>query len=177
MEFIEILEKRKSCKDFSDAKVPANIIEKIIKAGNLSPIGMGKPENFHLTIINNKEVLDEIDKSAAVIFKQPDSHPLYNAPVLIVISAYDVNDRSRLTYGCTAGCIAENMMLESVNENVGSVCMTGIIRAINDNESIFDSLMLPEGFTPIFSVALGYPANPDNTTRDFDAEKIENNYI
>lgn len=177
MELNKILEQRKSCKDFSSDKVPADIIENIIKAGNLSPIGTGKPENIHLTIINSKEILDEIDKSAAIIFKQPDSHPLYNAPVLIVISAYDINDRSRMTYGCTAGCIAENMMLEAVNLGVGAVCMTGIIRAINNNKSIFASLNLPEGFAPIFSVAFGYPANIDDTVISFDAEKIKKNYV
>ena len=177
MELNKILEQRKSCKDFSNDKIPADVIEKIIKAGNLSPIGMGKPENLHLTIINSKETLDKIDKSAAIIFKQPDSHPLYNAPVLIVISAYDINDRSRMTYGCTAGCIAENMILEAVDMGIGTVCMTGIIRAINKNESVFASLKLPEGFTPIFSVAFGYPSNTDDTVRPSNAEKIKKNYV
>lgn len=172
MDYVDIIRNRKSCKDFSNKQVNSTIIDRVVQAGNLAPIGMGNPQNFHITVVSTPQVLDMIDLKAAELFKVPNSHPLYGATTLIIISVYEINDRNKMTYGCTAGCIAENMLLSAVNEGIASVCMTGIIRAINSNEDILSELNLPNGFTPVFSVALGIPTETVTEPR-----MIENNII
>lgn len=172
MDYIDVIRNRRSCKDFSNKKVDSSIIDRVVQAGNLAPIGMGNPQNFHITVVSNPNVLDMIDLKAAELFNSPNCHPLYGATTLIIISVFEINDRNRMTYGCTAGCIAENMLLSAVNEGIAAVCMTGIIRAVNKNEDVLSKLNLPNGYTPVFSVALGIPME-----NAFEPRIIENNII
>ena len=77
---------RKSVRSYTGENITEEELTKILKAGDASPVGMGQYDNMHITIIKNKELLKQIDEAGARMFGKPDMHPLYGAPMLILVS-------------------------------------------------------------------------------------------
>ena len=61
MEFTDVIAKRYSCKKFSDKKVPAETLEKILEAGRLAPTAKNlQPQ--HIYVIESAEGLTKMDE-------------------------------------------------------------------------------------------------------------------
>ncbi|MCD7842939.1 MAG: nitroreductase family protein, partial [Lachnospiraceae bacterium] len=86
MDTLNTIFSRKSIRTYTGEPVSPEQEALILKAANAAPVGMGQYDTVHLTIIKNKELLSEIDSTAAALMKRPDSHPLYGTPELIVVS-------------------------------------------------------------------------------------------
>ena len=61
----------------------------ILAAGCAAPIGMGKYESAHLTVIQNKDMLAKLSAAAAGAMGR-DGDVLYVAPTVVLISSADV---------------------------------------------------------------------------------------
>lgn len=59
MEFFELIEKRYSCRKYTDEEVKKEDLEKIIHAASISPSGKNI-QNWHFVVIRNKEVLHQM---------------------------------------------------------------------------------------------------------------------
>lgn len=61
MEFTDVIAKRYSCKKFSDKKVPAETLGKILEAGRLAPTAKNlQPQ--HIYVIESAEGLTKMDE-------------------------------------------------------------------------------------------------------------------
>ena len=85
METFKTMTCRKSVRSYKSTLSDANL-QKILMAAQAAPIGMGKYDTMHMTVIRNTELLQELDRNAAEFFGDPSRTPLYNAPCLVVIS-------------------------------------------------------------------------------------------
>ena len=146
MNFFDVVGKRFSCRNFSDEKATDNDLSRILDAGMMAPVGRGKYEDVHITVIRNKSLLDEISKLS-------DKSLFYNADILIIISSHDdgfgLGDQN-------CGCVAENMLLAASALGLGSIYLNLVIGFIKNNEDILNKLNLPEGFTPVVGVGIGH---------------------
>ena len=104
MELFEVINKRFSNRKYLDKQISDGDLEKILKAGMQAPVGRAKYEDMHITVIQNKELLDEISGLA-------DRSVFYNAPTLVIISARD--DGHGLDKENSA-CVAMNILLARV---------------------------------------------------------------
>jgi nitroreductase len=59
MEFFELIEKRYSCRKFTDEEVKKEDLEQIIHAASISPSGKNI-QNWHFVVIRNKEILHQM---------------------------------------------------------------------------------------------------------------------
>ena len=80
MELFETIDKRFSNRKFLDKQISDEDLNKILKAGMQAPVGRGKYEDMHITVIQDKNLLNEINGLA-------DRSVFYNAPTLVIISA------------------------------------------------------------------------------------------
>lgn len=151
MELNQALNSRKSIRSFTGEPVTADQLDAILNAAYEAPVGMGRYDSVHMTIITNKELLARIDSNAAQAFGNPKLHPLYGAPMLIVLSSTE----DVATADANMGIILQNMSLEAVSLGVGQCLIYGAIRALNKNPELIAELGLPEGFTPGASIILG----------------------
>lgn len=151
MELKEALNARKSIRSYDGEQITKEQLDHILTAAYEAPVGMGKYDSIHLTIITNKELLDEIDKNAAEFFGNPSAHPLYGAPMLIVVSSKDEGNVA----SANVGIIIQNMALAAVDEGVGQCDIYGATVALAQNSELLAKLNLPEGFTPLGSIILG----------------------
>lgn len=148
--------KRKSVRSYTGEPLTAEQLNTILIAANAAPVGMGRYEDVHLSVIKNAETLRKIDAAGAAMFGKPDIHPLYGAPLLIVVSAKMPPDKTMLnvTYS-NAAVIAQNMALAATELGVGACHIWGATAALANSDELCRELKLPAGFAPCCAVALG----------------------
>lgn len=145
MELFEVINKRFSNRKFLERQINNEDLNKILKAGMQAPVGRGRYEDMYITVIQDKSLLDEINKLA-------DRSVFYNAPTLVIISAKD--DGHGLDKENSA-CVAMNMLLAATDLGLASIYLNLVIGLIK-NSDILNKLNLPLGFVPIVGVGLGY---------------------
>lgn len=98
MDMLDIICTRKSVRTYTGESITEEELNKILLAANASPVGMAQYENMHITVIKNKELLKEIDKNCAKMFGKQETHPLYEAPMLVLISTKKPDTNYSLSY-------------------------------------------------------------------------------
>lgn len=156
MNTFETLYSRKSVRSYTGEQITQQELNAILKAANAAPVGLAQYENVHLTVITNAELLHQIDRAGAAKFGKSDIHPLYNAPMLILISARmpSVGRMENVTYS-NAAIIAQNMALAATELGVGVCHIWGATAAIASSADLMSKLTLPDGFVPCCAITLG----------------------
>lgn len=163
METIKAIATRKSVRAFKAEQLSGEVLNRILTAGCAAPIGMGKYDTMHLTVVQNKEVLAQLSGAVGQTMKMA-GDPLYGAPTVILLSSQEPRWLG-IDY-TNAGCIAENMMLAAADAGVGSVLVWGCGGAVKAAAELKKAFAIPEGYKALFGVALGYNAQDDQAERE-----------
>lgn len=172
MDLMNVFATRKSIRSFTGECVSEDTLKKILYAANASPVGLGKYDSVHLTVVKNAEILAEIEKNTALVFKAENRSFLYNAPELIIVSTATADN---VGYS-NAAIIAQDMSLAAVNENVGVCHIWACVMALAANPELTQKLGIPAGFTPACAVAIG-KTNDTYTERSIPQDRITLNYV
>ena len=146
--------KRKSVRTYTGENIGEDQLNVILKAIDASPVGMKQYENLHVTIITNKELLNKIETVTNKLFKREDYHPLYGAPMLILISSKKLENMENVMYS-NAAIMSHNIALAATSLNIGSCYIWGATTALSKDEEILKELNLPNNFVPCCAVCLG----------------------
>lgn len=172
MELTKIFDTRRSIRSFNGEAISDEVRKKILHAANASPVGLAKYETVHLTLVQSKEMLAEIEKNTAKAFNAENRSFLYGAPELIIVSTSATDN-----VGCSnAAIIAHDMALAAVNEGIGVCHIWGCMIALGANKELVAKLGIPEGFTPTCAVALGM-TDEEYTERKIPEDRIALNTI
>lgn len=171
MDIQNVFERRRSIRSFTGEPITEEQRKRLLHAANASPVGLGKYDSVHLTVIRNKKLLAEIEKNTASLF-QVERAFLYGAPELILVSTASADN---VGYS-NAAIIAHDMALAAVDEGVGVCHIWGCVVALASNPELVRKLGIPEGFTPACAVAVGQTAET-YTARDIPEDRIQTNYI
>ena len=113
---LEIIKRRRACREFLDKPVEKEKIQEIVNAGLLAPSGMNRQTPV-IIAISDKKTRDELMKLNQSVggdrFKDRD--PFYGAPVILLVIAH----KEGLSIHDGAATI-ENMLLEATNQGLGS---------------------------------------------------------
>jgi len=154
MNTMDAIKLRHSTRAFSDRQIPEEALQEILFAGGQAAIGCADFASLKLVAVQNPELLAEIDLSSAN--GNPDSHPVYHAPTLVVVAAKKgFLENIELS---NAGCIIQNMMVMAADQGIDSVYLWMAMMGINRSEELQKKLGFPEGFTCVGTCALGYAA-------------------
>ena len=175
MELFDALYSRKSVRSYTGEPVSEEELNAILKAAMAAPVGMGQYDAMHLTLIRDKEILSEIDKAAAEMFGAPASHPLYGAPMLILVSGKIAPGRENVIFS-NAAMIIHNMALAATDLKVGSCDIWGAVAALNRSPEIVAKLSLPEGYKPCSGIIIG-KTDVEFPLREIPKERILSNEI
>lgn len=175
MNTIDTIMSRKSIRSYTGESISDEELNTIIEAGEAAPVGMGRFGSCHITIIKNKELISEIDSAAAKMFGNPASHPLYGAPIFVVVSA-NIPPQSENSMHSSAAMIVHNMALMATDMGIGSCDIWGAVRAMNADSALVKKLNLPEGFVPCCGIILG-KTTETFTKRDIDFNRMGKNII
>lgn len=172
MELATILSSRRSIRSFTGEPISDHALAKILSAANAAPVGMGKYETVHLTVVKSKALLNEIEKNTAEVFDAHGRSFLYNAPELVIVSTTGSDNVS-----CSnAAILVQNMALQAVECGVGACHIWGCILALGKNPALIEKLGIPEGFVPSCAIALGL-SDEVYTEREVPQDRVAVNYV
>lgn len=173
MELLKLMEKRYSCRSFSDKKISREDLNLILQAGYLAPVGKGEYNQLLITVIENRELLNEIDRVGSTFFGGKIKKPTYTSNTVVLVSAKK-SDNVLVQY-CNASCIIQNMLLMATQLGINSVYLLGAIQAIKKDSELCNKLNLEYEYFPIAAVALGYSAIKKQRLKE--KSKIETVYF
>ena len=146
---------RRTIRNFNGKDIDESELNAILSAAYAAPIGRKRYDTLALTVVKNKEFLSALDLATANAQGNPDAHPLYGAPTLIIISSIiNPPPQDNVNYS-NAAIIAENIALAATELGVGACHIWGAIRVLNTSPELVARLALPEGMVPCCAMALG----------------------
>jgi len=164
-ETLNTIFKRRSIRAFQDAAVPRPYIEQIVSAGHYAASGLNR-QPWHFTVCEKQTLLDMIagearlemeraGKTAGTKYEDPDYQNFYHAPTVIFISGKG----GQLAKADCANA-AQNMCLAATSLGLGSCYIASFMSAMLGpyGETFKKLLEIPEGYDPVFAVAIGYAA-------------------
>ena len=198
MDYIELLKHRASTRKFLEDQITEKELSVILLAANGAPVGSNMYRDIHLTVVQNREILDKLSQAGVkrsedkkrmkeiagdTILEEDNekpvasSNPFYRAPTVIFVSHRAQNIQTGIEYSNVA-CVALSMHLAATELGLGSVFMWHALESMREIPELDNSylLNLPEGFSPLLGIAVGYPARAPRI-RDLLTEKIKTNYI
>lgn len=157
MDFEQVLSLRRSVRQFQDKEIPETLINKMVRAGECSPVGKADFSHYAIAVITDSDILSSLAAEDEKITGR--GNPVFDAPLVFLIMSRDgaLDDSIKLN----AGIIAENIHLEATNLGLASVCVYSFIRNLKnrkEDSSWLPRMDLPKGYHPEFAVAVGYPA-------------------
>ena len=178
IDYLELAKKRTSCRRYTNEPVSDEEIKKIILAANNAPVGSSRYDDIHLTVVKDRNILDELALAVQQRFKDKETiakiigtvngsevptkgkdDPFYHAPVVIFISHRKQDLQPGIEWS-NVSSVALAMHLEATSLGLGSCFMWGALEAARvipeyDRTSI---LNLPDEFEPLLGLAIGHPA-------------------
>ena len=170
MEFMQLLEERRSVRKFKDTPVSRELLHEIIAHATLAP-NAGNRQPWTFIVIQDPMLMKKLsdDSKASVLadikadpgsslkvyeshMKNPDFNVFYNAPCLIYIAGRA--DIPTMAKDCALA--ASYLMLSAASRGLGS-CWIELGRFIRDPDLIRD-IRLPEGAEIHVPLVVGYPA-------------------
>ncbi len=174
MDTMDNLFSRKSIRSYTGEKISEDDFKSIMRATDASPVGRAKYDNLHLTIIEKPELLKSIDENAANAFGDPDMHPLYGAPTLIIVSARNDEGPVENVQYSNAAIMVQTLTMAAVDLGVGHCDIWGAVRLLSDE--LKAKLKLPEGFVPCCGIILG-KTDEKYTKRNIPVDRVTKNFI
>jgi nitroreductase len=166
-ETIQNILKRRSVRSYQARQVEPEKLQLILECGRYAPSAVNK-QPWHFTIITDRAVLDRISAENRRIMldsdnprareraAQPDFDSFHHAPAAIIVSGEDEN-----TFA-PADCAnaMENMAIAAQSLALASCYLAGFRRCFAgpNGAALKAELRIPQGFTPLYALALGYPA-------------------
>ena len=156
MEFAEVINKRRTSREWTDEDVNFAAIERIIEAGMKAP-SWDHYRSWQFIVLRTRE-----EKERAFAYAMPRQYTmLVECPCVIVplfrCSKLNAEWVSKLNPLATAWCVAENIMLATVNEGLGYSLRIPLNR---EHDVVLETLGVPKGWmTPCF-IGIGRP-KPD----------------
>ena len=162
MEFLDMLKKRRSIRQYTEEKITEEQLQMVINAGLLSPSSRSiRP--WELIVVQNKDTLQKMSECRVGSAKM-----LANASVAIVVIA-DAEKSDVWTEDCSI--VMSNMHLMADSLGLGSCWIQGRLRQTPDGHStkdyLRDILGYPEGMHLEAVLSLGIPAvHPEGHSLD-----------
>jgi nitroreductase len=142
LDVFNAIQARKSIRAYQDTPIPREVLERILEAGRLAPSARNV-EPWHFIVVTSTKKRKALAKGVYAKF-------LSEAPLVVAV----LGDRkaSEDWYAVDASLALENMVLEAVNEGLG----TCIVGSFNEAE-VKELLKIPDSWEVIALLATGYP--------------------
>ena len=148
-DFEEIINTRRSIREYTGEEVSDDDILRILKAGMQAPGSRLGAEPWEFVVIKNKETLEKLSQIKPRV---------KTAPVAILLVANIERAFYKLHWQQDMSAAAENMLLEAVNLGLGGL-WNGVAPTEETMQKVADLFGLDnENQIPFCIITLGYPA-------------------
>ena len=147
----------------------------ILKAAQAAPIGRRRYDTLHITVITNADFIARWEQRVSEMNGEPDSHPFYGAPTVILVSSEIMPSPSDNVNYSNAAIIVQNMALAATELGVGACHIWGAVRTLQEAPDLIAELKIPSGMIPCCAIALGQ-TDEAYTLRDIP-ERISTDFV
>ena len=164
MDFLTIMQTRKSCRKYQDKPVAREDLLKIVEAGRLSPSGCNS-QPWKFIVIDEPEAKEKLCDAIVVENGMTGAPWRHEVPAFIILCEQEakVNQSVVLHYKDTQrfaqgdiGAACMNMCHEAMDLGL-STCMIGV----NDQKKMEEYFGIPSGHEARLGLAIGYSAEED----------------
>lgn len=155
MNTLDTIYSRRTIRNFNGENISDAELKEILKSAYAAPVGRAMYDTLSMTVITNKELLGKWEKHMADVVGNPDMHPFYNAPTVILVSSVLPADNSGNVNYSNAAILVQNMALTATELGIGACHIWGAVGVLNGNKELVKELKVPEGMTPCCAIALG----------------------
>ncbi|MBP2646140.1 MAG: drgA 1 [Firmicutes bacterium] len=175
---LKTIKSRRAIRSFGDEQIKDSDLETLLEAARYAPSAMNR-QSWHFTVIQNKELLKEMNSVGKkdAIHTAPDFMKekmksdtfsfWHGAPTVIIVSGADDN---RFTCAdCALAC--QNILLAAESLGINTCWINSGLMLFEgpSGQSFKERLSIPAGYTPLYSVAIGYikgdkPSAPERKT-------------
>jgi len=152
METLDAIKNRVSTRKFLKKQITEKDLKIILEAGKQAPVAYNKYDDLIITVVQDKDVLNEIDRLCDEHYGA-DTMVFFNAPTLIFVSSKKAKYDQEFE---NVACVMENMAIAATDINVGNVYLKGMTLHIEE-KTLSKLLKLPEEFKAIAALGVGYP--------------------
>ena len=163
---LDVIKSRRSVRAYKEEQIKDEELEMILEGGLWAPSGTND-QSWHFTVIQNKELLDDISEKCKSVLKKSENedisklggneklHIFYNAPTVILVSA---NQQAVTPMEDSSGAV-ENMLLVAESLSIGS-CWVGIASPLFDDSELGPTYRekcgIPENYKVMHAIPVGY---------------------
>ena len=164
METLKTIARRRSVRAYKEDQISEEALQTILAAGGAAAMGMRSYQRLHMAVVQNKQLHARMNQNIGKMMARfaPEKANMdftFGAPTLIVISCKEPeNSPMKGMHYINSGCVVQNMMLAATQMNLGSFVLGMASDAIAQDAQLHQDMNIPEGFTTLFALCVGYDA-------------------
>lgn len=153
MDFLQVVENRRSYRKFTEEKIDKDLLEKIVNIAIKSPTAMNK-QNRIFTVIQNEDIIKRLEDILASEYEIED-YNFFGAPCMILVSAPKKNEIMGLQDTSIA---LDHLYLAATYYGLGS-CWINQFKEAKSEEyyGLLQEINIPEDHIVYAAMAVGYP--------------------
>ena len=164
---------RRSIRKYKSQAVGRDTMQVVLECGINAPNGQNK-QSWEVRVVDNPEFIEGITAEYVKAYPDAAKDPSFvnmfrNAPTVVFVANAPSFGFSQVD----CGLLRENMILSAWSMGIGSCCLGGPVRFINENPAAatyLEKLGFSEGYKLLLCIAFGYPdetpaAKPRDTSK------------
>lgn len=169
-DFLGLLLRRRSVRQYTDERVPRERLERIVQAGLLSPTGRNK-RDWEFVIVEGRDTLSRLARA-----RSGGAAKMLSGAAAAIVVFGDPSDTDVWCEDCSIAMSNMHLMADSLG--LGSCWIQGRLRTAEDGRStdefVREVLGVPEGLSLEAMLSIGVPAKRPaaRTLDDADMSKV-----
>ena len=169
-ESIKNMLNRRSCRAYESEQIKKEELNEILLAGTYAPTGMGKQSPL-IVAIQDKELVDRVERINASILGNPSIHTFYGAPTVLIV----FGDKNLAFGRDDTNLVIGNMLNAASSLGVDSCYIWRARESFETEEGkkLKKEWNIPDNYEGVGNVILGYSKQKGR----LDAPKRKDDYI
>ena len=153
---IQAMLDRRSCRQYKQDPVPAEVLDEIIEAGLYAASGNGR-QGAMILAVTDRKLRDRLSAMNAAVMNREGTDPFYGAPAVLVV----LGNREVPTYLYDGSLVMGNLMLAASTLGIGNCWIHRAKQEFESEEGkqILKDLGIEGDWEGIGHCILGYPAD------------------
>ena len=152
-EALQNLLTRRACRAYKDEQIKAEELDAILEAGTYAPTGRGTQSPI-IVAIQDAEKLAAVEKLNAVVMGDPEMHPFYGAPTVVVVFG-----DADIPFGAADATLVAGNILNAANAVGVDSCFIWRAKETFESEegkALKKEWNIPDNYVGVANVILGY---------------------
>lgn len=168
-EALEVLKNRRAIRKYKAEQIAEEELQAVLEAGTYAPTGTGS-QGVQIVVVQKPEDIAAVNKLNAAVLGNPDAHPYYGAPTILLVFETD----KCVTHELDGAAVCTNLLNAAYAAGLGSCWIHRCKQMfeLTEGKELLKKWGLSESLVGVASVALGYADCPHPEAKPRKADYI-----